>query len=405
VRIASVEHELILHCTRTHTNSKREAAILDLLTRDIDWKYLFALLARNRITSLFYYNLNRLSQKSLDNDNRVYLKQYYNSTIKHNLLFKGELLKIVQLLQTHNIRSIPFKGPMLAETIYGNIALREFADLDILVDENDYPAARTLLLKAGYKPLYPTALQDQHRRPRRGHHERFMDNQNEVCLELHWQLAEKSRYVLQEKILPWNFVTQIDIEQTQVETFTSEFLLLYLCFHSAKHQWERLSWVCDIAELINNQPDLDWKLVYEMARKFHLRHLLTIGILVADDLLGCNLPAFVRDQPGNHSYMLKRREAAYERFFPQKDRVAEQQIKGDEYYVSMYDLLSNPMHRAQYLFHFALGRITWQPNVKDYEWIHLPSRIHFLYYAIRPIRLIREYGAKHLRLVGKLFFH
>ena len=117
MRIASVEHELILHCTHIHTNSKREATILELLTHDIDWKYLFALLARNRITSLVYYNLNRLSQELLDNDNRVYLKQYYNSTIKHNLLFKGELLRIVQLLQTHSIRSIPFKGPILAETI------------------------------------------------------------------------------------------------------------------------------------------------------------------------------------------------------------------------------------------------------------------------------------------------
>src|SRR3712207_8653927 len=39
--------------------------------------------------------------------------------------------------------------------------------------------------------------------------------------------------------------------------------LLILCVHGTKHIWGRLSWICDVAELLRTQPDMDWEYVLD----------------------------------------------------------------------------------------------------------------------------------------------
>jgi len=46
---------------------------------------------------------------------------------------------------------IPYKGPTLALAVYGNLALREFTDLDILVQTQNVRQAAELLKDRGYQ--------------------------------------------------------------------------------------------------------------------------------------------------------------------------------------------------------------------------------------------------------------
>jgi len=48
-------------------------------------------------------------------------------------LCTGELLKLLNLFAAHGIGVIPYKGPTFGSCRLGNLALREFTDLDILV--------------------------------------------------------------------------------------------------------------------------------------------------------------------------------------------------------------------------------------------------------------------------------
>jgi hypothetical protein len=72
-------------------------------------------------------------------------------TANRNLYLQGELIKILAAFQTHHIPAMPIKGPVLAMTVYGDLACRQFSDLDLLIHEHDIAQARALLARAGFR--------------------------------------------------------------------------------------------------------------------------------------------------------------------------------------------------------------------------------------------------------------
>jgi hypothetical protein len=45
----------------------------------------------------------------------------------------AELCRLISLFAAADIAAIPYKGPVLGLFAYGNIALRRFVDLDVIV--------------------------------------------------------------------------------------------------------------------------------------------------------------------------------------------------------------------------------------------------------------------------------
>ncbi len=66
--------------------------------------------------------------------------------------------------------------------------------------------------------------------------------------------------------------------------------LVLICVHGAKHFWERLMWIADVAALISRQP-MDWDRVLAVANEVGAQRMLRLGLRLAADLLGAELPA------------------------------------------------------------------------------------------------------------------
>ena len=79
------------------------------------------------------------------------LREHFYANAGRNLFLAKELIKLLHLFSAHEISAIPYKGPVLAVSVYGNLAFREFGDLDILVRERDYQTAQHLLSAQGYR--------------------------------------------------------------------------------------------------------------------------------------------------------------------------------------------------------------------------------------------------------------
>ena len=75
-----------------------------------------------------------------------------------------------------------------------------------------------------------------------------------------------------------------------------EDLLLALCIHGSKHLWERLAWICDIAGLIESQQDLNWRQLIARARATGSERMLFMGLRLAVDLIGAQLPTEVETE-------------------------------------------------------------------------------------------------------------
>ena len=59
----------------------------------------------------------------------------------------SELIKVMKLFEENGVEYISFKGPVLSQLAYGDITLRQYVDLDILIKKEDLRKADNLLKK------------------------------------------------------------------------------------------------------------------------------------------------------------------------------------------------------------------------------------------------------------------
>src|SRR5690606_12144947 len=65
---------------------------------------------------------------------------------------------------------------------------------------------------------------------------------------------------------------------------------IYLCLHGSRHGWERLGWICDVNELINSTPDIDWESIMSEAERIGCRKVLGLSIYLVRELFGTEFP-------------------------------------------------------------------------------------------------------------------
>src|SRR5439155_25185376 len=78
------------------------------------------------------------------------LGQAYQRNAQKNLWLTYKLIRILDCLKSNGIAAIPYKGPVLAETVYKDLALRQFSDLDILIRAADLARAKRALGELDY---------------------------------------------------------------------------------------------------------------------------------------------------------------------------------------------------------------------------------------------------------------
>jgi hypothetical protein len=179
----------------------------------------------------------------------------------------------------------------LAEVLYGNLALRPAADLDLLVRPRDLPVAREALHALGFaRRVEPTFADLYHP----FHDPRYFRQTvgGEVCLELHRGLWAPRFFHLDLDSF-WERTVVEDFHGTQVQLLSPEDTLLHLVIHRSRAPL-RLRFVCDIAELLGRyRPILDWDYVLWQADRGGARTALCVGLTLAQALLDAPLPSEV----------------------------------------------------------------------------------------------------------------
>src|SRR5207245_4369807 len=109
----------------------------------------------------------------------------------------------------------------------------------------------------------------------------------------HWAFAPRE-FPLPLKVEDvWARLEPLPLGGTLVRTLSAEHLLLVLCAHGAKHCWERLGWICDIAELLRRTPALDLSGMLAQARSLGVERIVRLGLRLAAELLDVPLPEAV----------------------------------------------------------------------------------------------------------------
>ena len=387
------ELELLLLCARTRLDARRIDRIRVLLQLGVNWNDLCNMAQRHGVESLLFHSLKASSPEMVPPKIWEQLHNHFLTMAARNLFLTQELIKIYNLFQKNGVALIPFKGPALASYAYGDLSLRPFGDLDILIHPQDIPRANHLLVAQGYRWLsrLSPAQKEIYLRAASATFT-FQHNNQRTLLELdpYFSADELPCPVPLERF--WDRLEQTSLEDQWIAAFSPEDLLLLLCLHGTKHFWERLIWICDVAELIHKKTEINWGRVLREAQTLHCMRLVLIGLSLAHDLLGATLPEEIerKIKVDPRAAILARQ--VKERLSPGND-VPPGLFTGSFFLLRASDRLQD---QVRYCF-----RATWLPTFLDWELLPLPPFFYFFYSLIRPFRLAVRYEMAFLnRILG-----
>lgn len=383
---ARPEIELLLLCARTQMDSERAARVETLLQEGIDWDYLLEAAQEHGVTPLLYWNLNATCPEAVPEPSLERLRSRFRKGAQYNVFMAGELVRLLNLFEKHEIPAVPYKGPSLAASIYGNLALRrQSVDLDILIRERDVLKARDLLLSQGYRP-------DERWTPRQeavllqaSHEYTFVHDDKRVKVEVHWRITSRYFSFPLDSERLWVRLRPSSLLGKEVPGFSPEDLFLILCAHGTIHLWQQLELICAVAELVRAGEELDWDQVMTEARELGGERMLFLGLCLADDLLGAPLPDVVLQRVRTDPSVKPLAARVRERFFREVYNPPPGTIE-----TTLFHLRARERLRDRVLYCVRLAMI---PTEYDWAALPLPRSLSFFYYVIRPIRLLTgKYG-------------
>jgi len=374
--INSPEVELLLCATSLNTSEHDLAVDQPLLSR-IDWDTLFRAANNQGVLPQLYQFISSHCAEAIPPDvlNRLHDESVRNT--RSNLALTALLFKVLELFQANDINSIPYKGPALAASAYGDIALRQFVDLDLILHKKDVLKAKDLLVSRGWRPEFDLIGPQE---------EVFLERYYDYALlkdgkliEIHWELTEGyfNFPIKMERL--WSRLRSVTITGRRVLTLAPEDSLLIICVHSSKHLWSRLGWICDVANLINSRNDLNWDEVFQHADELGSRRMLSVGLLLSIDLLGASVPERVAAEIRSDTVAMALAREFASRLF--NERLTRPGIRE----TSRLHLRMRERQRDRIIYALRLSLGT---TVGDWTAVKIPRSLFFLYYLIRPFRLL-----------------
>jgi hypothetical protein len=340
----------------------------------IDWSKLMRLSVRHAVTPMLYRALRSLPIPKPAGDN---FRSAFERNTQWNLMLSAELCALAELFQQHEIPFVSLKGPSLSQQLYGDLSMRASSDLDWLVHRRDLLRVRDLLTARGYQVASPihwpcdsALLRDREAEVS------LADQSRSLNVDLHWRIMPGYFASAFDHQDVWHSLVPIEFCGRTISGLSPEHLILLLCVHGAKHAFERLGWICDIASCLVAFPDLRWPDVLAASSRSGTMRELLLGLKIADDLLGVSLPTLLPEDPAVQKLVLFVRDRVMEAAPP---------ISESELIPFCLRLFESPHDRARYLLgHFA-------PSRAEYHLLPLPPSLYFLYYFLRPLRLISRY--------------
>ena len=387
----SPELQFLIVCCRTETSAEDKTFINDFLAeKDVDKESLLTLSGVHGVIPLVYKTLKKLSDDGAITVNEEILasfKDAYTQIARRNMLMSAELLRIMKLMENNGIEALAFKGPALAQQVYGDITLRQFGDLDILVNPKNASQAAKVLIDHNYTAPLPLSILDNTVCLEAAKDFSLFNEKSNIHIELHWRLFEK-KYNL--NLLNTNAAASmqtISLNGYAIPSLSQEPLLVYLCLHGAKHGFERLEWVCDIDRMIR-AVSVKWELCISIAETTHALRTFYLGLDLAHQYMQTDLPDDIIKRinipavKALHRINVNRWSSSI--------RNKSEMEKNWETYRYQAKLFDSKF----YFFRFYIA-ILFKISTTDCQTFTLPAQLKFLYVFLRPFRMTWKYG-KHL---------
>ena len=311
----SLENELLVMISQIDISDNEVDKIDILCSKELNWQYIVAQAARNKVVCLLYFHLYQ-NRKIFKIDDWIYkiIEKYYMATRDVLRIFNKEMIDICSTLNERNILYAILKGVNLQERLYAQKprCIREFEDIDILVKKQDIKNIQSILRNKGYaqgkfdfmneriesisrqEELYWRLHTNQI-----GKFIKIIQNgkvtQGDICtVDVNFTIFEggkKNDKIKTEQLL--NNVTSTGAKKYNV--LNTEYDFLQVCYHFYKDIFYEnkidsrndyiLAKFCDVKEYVSQyRTIIDWKHLTDMIKEYDLNEAIYSTLFLVSKL-------------------------------------------------------------------------------------------------------------------------
>lgn len=373
------EWQVLLECATMQPDTLR----LEQLLVQTDWPTLLELMEHHGMTAHVALRLKGLEDRIVPAEIKRKLAELHRVQLFSALRMTAELFHLVDRFASRGIGLLAIKGPALAVQAYDDPAMRQYGDLDFLVRQKEIHSATQLMIEDGFEAAIPLHAIAAGKIPGQYF---FSQPESNLIVELHNE--QTLRYFPKKLPLEKYFQRQmkIKIDAREVPTLALEDTLVQICIHGAKHFWDRLMWIADVAALVSRHRAIDWRRLADSAEEVGAQRMVHTGLWLAHELLKTSLPEEIVQTIQN-------------------DKVTAQLTKQVTGWLAITDEGSlNLRERAFFRMRMRgetlvsgagyLLRLSFSPTEEDWARGNEKKQTHFWEMISRPFRLARKHGRR-----------
>jgi hypothetical protein len=306
------------------------------------------------------------------------IERLQNTIVARNLFVTRQLVSIVDAFDRSKIRVLSMKGPVLAQYAYGDVGLRQFGDLDFLVDQENVHRAIALLRGLGYRSRFEGSRRQDALAENFGHYS-LRNDSVQLLIELHPRIIDRRfGYAIANSEL-FARAGKVSLGGRTFGALERGDLILYQCVHGAKHAWSRLEWIATFAKLLQ-RADYDGRKIAADAARLGATRRLALAVALSHRLF--KTPASAMGPFDAHTKGVTNRlaDAVFFNLFafdPKGSPAATDHLR------FQFASLDNVSDRARFAIRNAA-----QPSETEFALVQIPDALTCFYVPIRLGRLL-----------------
>lgn len=371
------EWSILLTACSTLPLDQKQLRLRSNLSPRLRWEEVFALAERHGVQPLLYQALNAV-RDAIPAEPMHEIEQRYEANLHRALLLSRELLRIVHHLRSCDLEVMPYKGSALAQFLYGDIALRQTGDIDLFVHPEDFSQLQAALADIGYSPQVSFSEPELKAYLKSSYECMFDGPVGCHVLEVQWAIQPRFYAVDFDMTGVFHRAVTIDVVGQPMKTPSPADLFLILAVHAAKHAWERVIWICDLARLMS-LPSMDWGLIASKSASLGISRIVTVSMLLARRLLGAEIPENARkwvvERESDRTLVSRLQQQIVTGSGPNIDSLS--------YFRLMTQLRERPWDRVR-----LVTRLAFTPGRGEWKAVRLAPQLFPLYRVVRLARLL-----------------
>lgn len=298
-----------------------------------------------------------------------------------NLSFAAETSRLLKLLQSNNVRVLPYKGNLFIHEFYNNLPVREAGDIDLLFHPDDIHRGIEILRADGYQ------LRESERK--NGEESIIISKaldfkeiyeipftKNIYNLDLHWglnydYLPYKVNYSAFFENSNTRKMFNVEVKMPDIETM---YWMLVL-HHGGKEVWVKLSHLLDLLAFMKKYGDvLDWDKILDRAKEYKMLNISLLGFYFIEKHFSFSLPAVIQNRLNKHTFRGIRDIENYWSYAKHWANVSAR-LRFEKIMISQQDL---PFSKRVYINDMLVAHAKKNPIGRKSRFIEIPERYTYL---------------------------